>query len=215
MQLLILVFKVIVFLVIFIKKNILSISIFYWRFFSVAFLLIKKAKLKNCCKLFFRGKCVFHIAKGARLSIGENFICNSSSVFAIDNGQNSKICISKDGNLKIGDFSGISNTIIQCRNRIEIGDYVKIGAGSLIMDSNFHSLYWEERMIPQIDYDNQKKAAIVIKDHAFIGARTIITKGVTIGEKSIVAAGSVVVCNIPDGQIWGGNPAKFIKKLSV
>jgi acetyltransferase-like isoleucine patch superfamily enzyme len=47
----------------------------------------------------------------------------------------------------------------------------------------------------------------------FIGARCIILKGVTIGEKSIVAAGSVVTKNIPEGEVWGGNPAKFIKKI--
>jgi acetyltransferase-like isoleucine patch superfamily enzyme len=41
----------------------------------------------------------------------------------------------------------------------------------------------------------------------------IITKGVTIGDKSVIAAGSVVVCNIPPYEIWGGNPAKFIKAL--
>lgn len=58
-----------------------------------------------------------------------------------------------------------------------------------------------------------KHAPIKIEDDVFIGARTIITKGVTIGAKSIVAAGSVVVCNIPSGEIWGGNPAKFIMKI--
>ena len=43
-------------------------------------------------------------------------------------------------------------------------------------------------------------------------ARCIIGK-VTIGDKSIVAAGSVVTRDIPAGEIWGGNPAKFIKKI--
>ena len=36
--------------------------------------------------------------------------------------------------------------------------------------------------------------------------------GVTIGEEAIVAAGSVVIKDIPNGEIWGGNPAKPIKK---
>ncbi len=41
----------------------------------------------------------------------------------------------------------------------------------------------------------------------------MILKGVTVGEESIVAAGAVVVKSIPPGDIWGGNPAKFIRKL--
>ncbi|MBQ9230719.1 MAG: acyltransferase [Prevotella sp.] len=107
----------------------------------------------------------------------------------------------------------MSNTIIFCMNEIVIGDYVNIGGQCLIMDSNFHSLNWEERMIPEDDKKNARTAPVHIGSHVFIGARTIICKGVTIGDKAIVSAGSVVVCNIPPLEIWGGNPAKFIKRL--
>ena len=54
---------------------------------------------------------------------------------------------------------------------------------------------------------------IIIKEHAFLGARTIITKSVTIGKHSVVGAGSVVTKDIPPYQIWAGNPAKFIKEI--
>lgn len=54
---------------------------------------------------------------------------------------------------------------------------------------------------------------MTIKDNAFIGAHSIILKGVTIGEKSIIGAGSVVARDVPDGEIWAGNPAKFIKNI--
>lgn len=54
---------------------------------------------------------------------------------------------------------------------------------------------------------------VVIKNGVFIGANSIILKGVTIGEKAIVGAGSVVTRSIPDGEIWAGNPAKFIRKI--
>lgn len=56
---------------------------------------------------------------------------------------------------------------------------------------------------------------MVINDNVFIGARCIILKGVTIGSKSIIGAGSVVTKNIPEGEIWAGNPAKFIKKYNL
>lgn len=45
------------------------------------------------------------------------------------------------------------------------------------------------------------------------GGGCTVLKGVIIGEKSIIAAGSVVTRNVPNGEVWGGNPAKFIKHI--
>lgn len=58
-----------------------------------------------------------------------------------------------------------------------------------------------------------KTKPVIIKDGAFIGTDCIILKGVTIGEKSVIGAGSVVTKSVPDGEIWAGNPAKFIRKV--
>ena len=52
-----------------------------------------------------------------------------------------------------------------------------------------------------------------IKEGAFIGTRCLILKGVTIGKGAVVGAGSVVTKDIPDGEIWAGNPAKFIRNV--
>ncbi len=52
---------------------------------------------------------------------------------------------------------------------------------------------------------------VVIDDYAFIVAHTIICKPCRIGKNSIVGAGSVVTRDIPDNEIWAGNPARFIK----
>ena len=51
-----------------------------------------------------------------------------------------------------------------------------------------------------------------IKDDVFIGAYSFVLKGVTIGNNSIIGACSVVTKNVPDNEIWAGNPAKFIRK---
>jgi len=66
---------------------------------------------------------------------------------------------------------------------------------------------------PYLDYT--KIAKIKIKDGVFVGARALIMPGVTIGENSIVAAGSVVVKSVPPNTIVGGNPAKEIGKTDT
>lgn len=57
-----------------------------------------------------------------------------------------------------------------------------------------------------------KKGIVELCDDCFIGANTVICNAVRIGKNSIVGAGSVVTKDIPDNEIWGGNPARFIKK---
>ena len=53
---------------------------------------------------------------------------------------------------------------------------------------------------------------VVIGERVFLGINTIITKNVTIGNDSIIGAGSIVTKDIPANEIWAGNPARFIKK---
>ena len=55
-----------------------------------------------------------------------------------------------------------------------------------------------------------KVGRVAIHDHCFIGANATILCNVQIGPDSIVGAGSVVTRDIPAGEIWGGNPARFI-----
>lgn len=112
----------------------------------------------------------------------------------------------------------MSDVSLWARDSITIGDYITIGAETIINDSNTHCLNFENRLaehVKGVDWQklNIVKALIVIEDDVFIGARCIIGKGVTIGARSIVAAGSVVVKSIPPDEVWGGNPAKFIRKL--
>lgn len=115
------------------------------------------------------------------------------------------------GSIRIGDHSGLSNVSLVALNKIEIGKYVFVGGNCKIYDHDFHSLVYEER-ISDID-PGVKSAPVTIKDGAFIGAHSIILKGVTIGEKSIIGAGSVVTRSVPDGEIWAGNPARFIRRI--
>ena len=123
------------------------------------------------------------------------------------------IYVGPGARLQLGNDVGISQTSIYCKQHIEIGDYVKIGAGCLIFDSNFHDTDWRIRSDRTKDTGSAINAPVKIGNHAFIGARCIISKGVTIGEKSIVAAGSVVIEDILANCFGGGNAINIKKFL--
>lgn len=82
----------------------------------------------------------------------------------------------------------------------------------MVFTTDFHSLDPKTRR-GKDDIMNRVSAPVIIEDNAFIGARSIILKGVTIGMNSVVGAGSVVTKSIPANEIWAGNPAKFIRKI--
>jgi acetyltransferase-like isoleucine patch superfamily enzyme len=88
-----------------------------------------------------------------------------------------------------------------------IGSNILIGSGCVISDSDSHPVLPSERN----DHTKTKTKPVVIEDDVFIGARSIILKGVTIGKGSVIGAGSVVTKSIPEYTIAGGNPAKIIK----
>lgn len=79
-----------------------------------------------------------------------------------------------------------------------------------------HSLNPIERYEKQNDgsYFIQTSAkGIVIEDDVWVGGGSIILPGVTIGQGSIIGAGSVVTKDVPSYTIVAGNPAQFIKKV--
>ena len=146
--------------------------------------------------------------------IGENFSMNNGVRHnPIGFPQPCQIVVTANAKLNIGNNVGISQASIICHKAISIGDYVKIGGGVKIYDTNFHSLDPIVRRDPVKDMQEKKCSPVIIEHDVFIGAGSIILSGVTIGASSIVAAGSVVVKNIPPNEIWGGNPDKFIRKI--
>ena len=146
------------------------------------------------------------------LTIGKNCKINSS---LIENpvGLSNKCLfyVSKGAKILIGDNVGISNSLFYANSSIIIGNDVLIGGGCQVLDNDFHSIYYEERKQNLEEF--VKTNEIVIKDGAFIGSNTIILKGVIIGERAVVGAGSIVTKSIPIEEIWGGNPAQFIRKI--
>lgn len=159
---------------------------------------------EHSLKIF--GKCKLRISPLSHVNIGDSVVIRGGTDATIDCGSGSRIDVADGASLKIGYNSGMSNTIIHCHEKVEIGNYVNIGAGCMIMDTNFHSTDWSVRRDRAKDVGMAKTKPVIIGDDVFIGARSIVCKGVTIGEKSMVAAGSVVVSNIGKGEIWGVIP---------
>jgi len=109
---------------------------------------------------------------------------------------NAKVII---GNVFLNQGVGIS-----CFSQITIGDETMVGDETEIMDNDFHG----------IDGKDAKTEPIIIGKHVWIGLRCIILKGVTIGDYSIIGAGSVVTHSVPPNTIYAGNPAKQIGKTT-
>lgn len=153
------------------------------------------------------------VAVKGQFVLGKNFKMNNG-VHGNPIGCYSKCTffVDRSAKLVIGDNVGISQTAIICHSQIIIGDNVKIGGGVKIYDTDFHSLDAKIRGTKE-DVNNKKSAPVFIKSNAFVGAYTIVLKGVTIGENSIIGAGSVVTKSVPSNQIWAGNPAKYIKEV--
>lgn len=146
------------------------------------------------------------------ISFGNNVRINSGCRYNPIGGQEKAIFFAKgNGKIQIGNNVGISNSAIVSQESIVIEDDVLIGGSCKIYDTDFHSLDFEKRIMS--DDPDIKTKPVLIKKGAFIGAHSIILKGVTIGEKAVIGAGSVVTKSVPDGEIWAGNPAKFINKI--
>lgn len=153
------------------------------------------------------------VRKGARVTIGKGFRLNNRFYGNAISVQRCAIWVGEGAGLTIGDNVGISSSFIVVADSITIEDNVKIGGGCYIMDTDFHSLDPMQRQSPDRDRAGAGTAPIIIRENAFIGAASIILKGTVIGRNSVIGAGSVVTGNVPDGQLWAGNPARFIRQL--
>jgi acetyltransferase-like isoleucine patch superfamily enzyme len=121
--------------------------------------------------------------------------------------------------LVIGENSAVNGgTMFVVSDEISIGNNVWISFDCLIMDHDGHAADPATRRkdLPDFlagrpkDWSVVKRAAVVIEDDAWIGARAIILKGVTVGRASIIGAGAVVTKDVPSYSVVGGNPAVVI-----
>lgn len=162
----------------------------------------KNIKIIGRIQIYGRGK----------FTIGDDCLINSKySYNPITGGGYTALVTKPHGQIIIGTNVKMSSVSIYSARSITIEDNVMLGSGVKIWDTDFHSLDYNDRIT------NDKSIIslpITIKEGAFIGANTIVLKGVTIGKHSIIGAGSVVTKPIPDNEIWAGNPAKLIRRIA-
>lgn len=122
--------------------------------------------------------------------------------------------------VSIGDRTFVGKSHLVASIGVSIGDDVLISWGATIVDHNSHCLDWEGRAkdvqnwgVGKKDWSGVSCGQVTICDKSWIGFNAVILKGVTIGERSIVAAGSVVTKDVPPDTVVGGNPARVIKSL--
>ena len=194
---------------------------------------LKTIYYKKWNRIYFK---IMGVSYGSRMTVydkvyisGKGKVCIGDDFYFISGNAVNPICrnirgciytATSEARIQIGDRVGISSACIWAKESIKNGNDVNIGGDSLIMDNDAHPLdYFRRRRNygkaagQNVYYQSIPTAAIEIGNDVWIGSRCQILKGVRIGDRSIIGAGSVVTKDIPADCIAGGNPAKVIRKL--
>jgi acetyltransferase-like isoleucine patch superfamily enzyme len=176
----------------------------YCRFFSGNINIEKNVKINNWPILIHRSN--------AKIVLGNNVLLNSSNRnYHINMFASVKLmCDKPNAIISIGDNTRIHGSCIHAFERIEIGSNCLIAANCQIFDASGHGTSLKERAASQ-----GKSKPIIIGNNVWIGTGCIILPGTTIGNNSVISAGSVVRGVVPEGVVFAGNYAKFIKQLNA
>ena len=172
--------------------------------------------------------------------VGNNTCIHSMASIRNESGEASRVVIGNNchilgeiicknnGYINIGNYTTIQDNVsLMCLERIEIGSFVGIAYGTVLIDNNNHSTYIEDWIAHRIrvapggegypglgnGWEYSVSSPICIKDGVWIGNHCSILKGVTIGEGAIIARCSVVTNNVEPYTVVAGNPAKKVKDL--
>lgn len=179
---------------------------------NIYILILKALKIPYGKGLQLYGFPIIVKNRNAKIELGQE--CHIRSGFLtnlVGLSQRSIICAKDEAVIKIGNGVGMSGVTIYAREAITIGDRCVIGGNVKILDNDFHPADPDLRL--ENPCANYGKKAIVIGNNVFIGCNSLILKGVTIGDNSVVGAGSVVCCSVPENCIVAGNPAHVVKNF--
>lgn len=175
-----------------------------WRQFS------RHAQIASGCRLGPHAWCVNSLGNPDRISLGERVVCRG--LLRIERFGEGRIVLQPD--VYVGD-----DCLLSASAGIEIGSHAMLAHGVQIFDNDSHP---RDPAARAEDYASVSaggarweiaSAPVRIGAHAWLGFNSIILKGVTVGENSIVAAGSVVTKNVPPNSVVAGNPAVIVKSI--
>ena len=112
------------------------------------------------------------------------------------------------GRLEIGSGVFINyGASLSAHQLVSIGDGCQLGSYACLMDNDYHRV--EDRTKPG------ESKPIILGRNVWLGVRVIVLKGATIGENTVIGAGSVVTRDIPANCLAAGMPAKVIRTFAV
>lgn len=174
---------------------------------------IKNLRISLGKEVLFRKRPIVSIKKGAHLKIGNNVTINSQNRgYHVNMFSRCKLMADRPGaEIIIGDNTRIHGSCIHAYEKISIGKNCLIAANCQIIDGSGHELSFPN-VENRINTTGDSKP-VIIEDNVWLGTGVIVLPGVTIGEGSVVAAGSVVHKDIPPMVVAGGNPVAVIKEM--
>jgi acetyltransferase-like isoleucine patch superfamily enzyme len=165
-------------------------------------------------KVLFHGIPVFELYSRDSLYVGDGTMINSSNIFyhLSMHSRCKFVANTKESKILIGANSRLHGVCINAREMVEIGSNVLIAANVSIVDSNGHEVSLPDPL--KRIFTRGETSPVKICDGVWVGANSIILPGVTIGEGSVVAAGSVVSKSVPSNVLVAGVPAKIIREIN-
>ena len=149
------------------------------------------------------------------VKLGENVkIYAFTNLYGCEVGDDSKIgtFVEVQKGAKIGKHCKVSSHTFICEG-VTIGDEVFIGHGVTFTNDRFPRATNEDGSA-QTD-DDWEVVETIVENRASIGSGATLLCGITIGESSLVGAGSVVTKDVPPRTLVAGNPARIVKKLDA
>ena len=181
-------------------------------FLFVTLRIIKYRMLSDCSRVSGMPKCHIPLllrGKG-RIAFGQNVQNGVTAAQNYYSTHNYILALNEDSEVIIGNNVVLANGCsLQAASRIMIEDNVMIGINCFLIDTDGHDLDPDKRMT-----GSPKMGAITLKQNVVIYYNSIVMKGVTIGENSVIGSCSVVTRDIPPNVFAAGNPARVIRSLT-
>ncbi len=115
----------------------------------------------------------------------------------------------KEAEIRIGDSVGLNGTVVNCYQKVEIGDLCNF-ADAYIIDSSAHLLSADRRSRP---IEDVPRAPVRIERNVWISVQVVVLKGVTIGKNSVIGACSLVRRDVPPDVLAAGNPIETLRRI--